>query len=93
MGKRWTGEEDDTLRTMRKAGVSYKECAKVLNRSEHACSQRGFTLGLVKKRSESLPIDLPVYTADATEVPDDFGYLMDVQPTWWRRALRRFTGG
>lgn len=91
MGKRWTEEEDRTLRDMRRAGVSYKECGKVLSRTTQACQQRGFALGIIKKGSDSLPIDLPVYNDTNTEVVETFAW--DVKPTWWRRALRKFMGG
>ena len=93
MGKRWTEAEDDSLRVMRAAKVSYRDIARMLKRTEQACAQRGSIIGATKKGSDSLPIDLPAYTEEATEVTKDFSYLWDVKPTWWRRALRKFIGG
>jgi hypothetical protein len=67
MAKRWTDDDDFRLTEMRDEGVSYKRIGIQLGRSEHACAQRGFKLGITKKRSGSLPIDLPTYIDDETK--------------------------
>ena len=65
MGKRWTAELDSALVTMRGAGMTHQEIGAIMGRSHQACSQRAFALGITKNRSDTLPIDLPVYETDA----------------------------
>jgi len=86
MGKRWTEAEDGSLRVMRAAGISYRECGKVLKRTEQACAQRGYNLDLTKKGSASLPIDEPVITYEEMYVPRP-------RPTLMRRLMRKLIGG
>ena len=65
MGKRWTAELDSALITMRGAGMTHQEIGSIMGRSQLSCSQRAFQLGITKKHSGPLPIDLPVYETDA----------------------------
>ena len=62
---KWTKELDDALTTMHGAGMTAKEIGSIMDRTAGAVGQRAFTLGITKKRSEPLPIDLPVYETDA----------------------------
>jgi hypothetical protein len=97
MAKRWTDDDDFRLTEMRDEGVSYKQIGIQLGRSEHACAQRGFKLGITKKRSGSLPIDLPTYIDDETEVPADFMWRREStewnvpktkpKPAWWTAMM------
>lgn len=83
MGKRWTDTDDFRLTEMRDEGVSYRRIGIQLGRSEHACAQRGFQLGLTKKRSDSLPIDEPVITYEEMYSPE---------PTTWIGRVKRLLG-
>ena len=67
MGKQWTKETDAALITMHGAGVKAKQIGSVLGRTPGAVAQRAFNLGITKKRSDSLPIDLPVYEDEVDE--------------------------
>ena len=91
MGKRWTEAEDDSLRIMRTAGVSYRDIAKMLKRTEQACAQRGSIIGATKKGRESLPIDLPVAdTSREASYPLDLDYnFLKPKPRvpWWKRLF------
>ena len=62
---KWTKELDEALKTMHGAGMTAKEIGSIMDRTAGAVGQRAFTLGITKKRSEPLPIDLPVYETDA----------------------------
>ena len=62
---KWTKELDDALKTMHGAGMTAKEIGSIMDRTAGAVGQRAFNLGITKKRSEPLPIDLPVYETDA----------------------------
>ncbi len=77
MGKQWTTKEDDTLRVMRAAGATYRECASVLNRSHGACQQRAFHKGLSKTQFRESP-------KKQTELVS--------QPTRFRALLNKLTG-
>ena len=68
MAKQWTKEMDAALTTMHGTGVTAQQIGSVLGRTPGAVGQRAFHLGITKKRSDSLPIDLPVYE---DEVDDD----------------------
>lgn len=89
MAKRWTETEDKFIRKMRDAGEGYREIGYHLDRTPQAVQQRAFKLGISKKRKVSLPVDLPAYTYDMAEVPEDVGYLFEEAPRkpWWRRLL------
>ena len=80
MGKRWTDDDDFRLTEMRDEGVSYRRIAKQLGRTEQACTQRGFKLGISKKRSDSLPIDEPVITHEEM-------YVTKPKPAWWSAMM------
>ena len=62
---KWTKELDEALKTMHGAGMTAKEIGSIMDRTAGAVGQRAFNLGITKKRSEPLPIDLPVYETDA----------------------------
>ena len=81
MAKQWTKELDDALTTMHGAGMTAKEIGSIMDRTAGAVGQRAFHLGITKKRSDSLPIDLPTYIDDETEVPVDF--MWRGEPTEW----------
>jgi hypothetical protein len=74
MGKKWTAELDSALITMRGAGMTHQEIGSIMGRSHQACSQRAFALGITKNRSDTLPIDLPVYETDAPADAVDAAY-------------------
>ncbi len=81
MAKQWTKELDAALATMHGAGMPAKEIGTIMDRTAGAVAQRAFNLGITKKHSVSLPIDLPVYEDDVTEVPVDF--MWRGEPTEW----------
>lgn len=85
----WTPEELDTLRLMYGLGVKYEEIARVLDRTPSACMQRASMMGIVRKRGKPLPVDVPAYTDDMAEIPEDLGYSLEATPRkpWWRRLL------
>ena len=58
MGKRWTKADDTRLAKMRGAGLAYKHIAVALGRTEGACYNRAYGLGIAKPHA----IDEPVMT-------------------------------
>lgn len=76
MPKQWTTTEDRKLAKMRSEGVRYKDIAKALGRTESACHQRAYNMGLNKPHA----IDEPVITHEE---------MYDTAPNkpWWRRLL------
>ena len=83
MGKQWTAREDRFLTKMRSVGERYKEIGFCLDRSEAACTQRAFVLGITNKGSEPLPIDEPVITHEEMYSPE---------PTTWIGRIKRLLG-
>ena len=98
MGKRWTAELDSALITMRGAGMTHQEIGSIMGRSQLSCSQRAFQLGITKKRSDTLPIDLPVYETDAPADADVDSIAFNLgrpqhEPTLLERMFSKLLGG
>ena len=79
MPKQWTPAEDRKLAKMRNEGVRYKDIAKALGRTEGACHQRAYNMGLNKPHA----IDEPVMTREEMYSPE---------PTTWIGRIKRLLG-
>lgn len=84
---KWTDEEMEVLRTMYHTGVTYKDIARVLNRSVGAVQQRAHKMGITGGRVTRQFVSEPL-TSDG--VIDDLNEIsLDVAPNtpWWKRML------
>ena len=77
--KRWTEAEDNVLRSMRSAGVPYRDCARILKRTEGSCYNRAHGLGFAKPHA----IDAPVITHEE---------MYSSEPTTWIGRIKRLLG-
>jgi len=95
---KWTKELDEALKTMHGAGMTAKEIGSIMDRTAGAVGQRAFNLGITKKRSEPLPIDLPVYETDAPADVDidsvafNLGRTPQYKPTMLERMFNKMLG-
>jgi len=94
---KWTKELDEALKTMHGAGMTAKEIGSIMDRTAGAVGQRAFNLGITKKRSEPLPIDLPVYETDAPADVDVDSVAFNLgrpqhEPTMLERMFNKMLG-
>jgi len=102
MAKKWTDADLGTLRTMYIAGMTYREIARILERSPSACQQRAHHMGLPKMRKQQQQQNVSAALTRQDEMTNADEISLDVvvtpptpelttqpkpKPAWWKRLL------